>query len=369
MVQGFGKLLERCIETPKKANIWHFLRRVKEPREQVANFIAWVEEAAALDPRDAFPLCKLAVRLATAVDSRCLRFRAFNVLACTHQLLSRHEQAQRAFSVAYAHSEECDLCLAVVQRAHARFLATGEQHEEALTAYHVAVESSRSQQDLQGEGRALVGRAHVYSCLEDYPKAIEDVERALSLLSPMASLFHSVALKNLTVYLAHGTQDDALRALEMMPEVEAAFEGIRDHTLERAKLKWVKGLLAIRVGYQGKGVQHLRSARNMLIRLGLPDEVAAITADLAVANHPERQAIRDLFRETLRLELAWGDLYGHLDAVWRSTSTENPFLVDDPDGEIMESIKDLREAIDVDGIPRQFLGFLLLEPDGEPIGF
>ena len=365
-----SRLLLRCIDEPTPANLRHFVRKTKNPSDELSKLVGVLEEEVDSDPKRAFKLCSLALRLSNGTGSECLMFRIWNVLAHSHQQLGRTEVAERVARLAFQHGRECRKCRAVADRLRSRSFADSEDYDRALIHITRSIRISRDDGDVHDEGKSLLGRGDIYYRQKSYTAAIRDFNAALQKIDPSVSpSFHAAALHNLTCALTHGSQADALKAFSMLPKVEAAFDGLRSRTLERAKLKWVKGLLSIRIGYEGKGEKHLRSARKMLIRLELPAEVAAITADLAVVAHPERQVIRGLFRETLRLGLDWGKLRAHLEAAWDSTSTSNPFIENDPDGAIMQSIKALREAVKVDGIPKQFLGFHLPEPEGDPIGF
>lgn len=370
MPPEFGQLLNRCIEERTKARILHFRRRVKDPRREVAKFITWVEEQALAEPRKAFPLCALGIRLSAAVYSDCLSSRSFNVLAASHQYLGQVKKAKATLEIAVAHGKKCLACSAACLRFRSRFLLMSEDYEGALVAVNQALDASRELGDEDGAGKALLYRNYLNFQTNKLDLAIEDAENALKKIDPIKSPnFHSAALLNLAGTLAYGTQADAIRSLEMMPEVEAAFEGLRYRTLQRAAIKWVKGLLAVRAGYTAKGEGHLKSARTMLVQLELPEEVLAVTADLAVIAYPDRAAIRSLLRETLRLDLEWGDSRTLIEQAWESTRTENAFVEGDPDGKIREALKSLRESMNRDTIPPECLDYDSKDVDGDLLGF
>ena len=370
MPSEFGQLLQRCIETPTRANIVHFKRRMKNPERAVLQYITWVEEQVLSDPRQGRPLCRLALRLSAAVHSDCLSARSFNILAAAHQHLEEEQKAKRALDVALAHSEECPSCASACLRFKARFLLIAERHDEAREVLDEALERCRLNGDKDGEGKILLYRCHLHAVAKRYDLAIRDSESALQLLDPIESPnFHSAALLNLTNYLSCGTQADAIRALELMPHVEAAFEGTRHKTVERAVIKWIKGLIAVKAGFVGKGESHLRSARTTLIQLGLVKYVATVTADLATLAHPCRRSIRSLLRETLRLDLDWGEIKASLDDAWESTRSKNAFVEGDPGGEMMAAILALRKSAGEDEVPTQCFSVGSEPIDGEMLGF
>lgn len=370
MQPEFGQLLNRCIDEPTTARIVHFKRRIKDPAKLVARFVTWVEGEALSDPGQSLSLCSLSIRLSAAVHSECLTSRAFNVLAAVHQALEQEGKAKKALEISLAHDASCLSCAAACLRFRARFLLKSEKHEGARRTVEQAIEKSRELEDEDGEGRALVYRGYYHYEAENIKAAIQDAETALQKLDLLKSPnFHSAALLNLVGYLAQGSQADAIQSLALIPKVEAAFEGLRHRTLQRATVKWVKGLLSVRAGYTAKGETHLRSARTILIQLGLPSEVAAITADIATLAHPDRKVIRSLLRQTLRLDLDWGETKSLLNQVWESTRTKNAFVEGDPHGEIIEAIKGLRESINGELIPPPCLNLDLQQPEADLLGF
>lgn len=373
------RYLNRFNQKPTRAAIERILKKEPDPAAVARYFLGRVEEKVDSNPRKGFPLCGRAIRLSMAVEDPCLRARAFIVLGSVHQFLAESKdedsigraKAEKTFQIAFDHAETCDRCGAPAYRARARQHLRNGERDKALVDAERSLDLAKKAGEEDSVGRSLIYRADIHYYRDNPRQALRDVQEALVKISPIYSpRFHIAALLNMTVYMAKGTQPEALRALEILPRVEQYYERIRGLAVERAKLLWVKGLLSARVGFTAKAEKHLNASWRMLVRLELPEEVAAITADMALIAHPHRRMIREAIRESVRLGLGWRkEIQERLDTLWEATKHENPFVVDDPDGEILGAIKALREAVTVQTVPIQFLGFQMPENDPAPIGF
>lgn len=225
--------------------------------------------------------------------------------------------------------------------------------------------------DENGQGKAYFLRGVIHDRVGNRDLAMADLSQALTMISPKESQqYHSAALNSLTIVLASGGRRDFIRALAIFPRVARLFKGKRGVSAERAKVKWVEGSLSARAHLTGRASYLLFASWNALIRLELPMEIAAITADLAHLHYPDRRAIRDIGKRVAKLNLFEEPLKSAVRRLHDSTRTDNPFLEGDQDGKIRASIINLRELASGDAIPAPLFEFNV-EPEEslEPIGF
>ncbi len=145
----------------------------------------------------------------------------------------------------------------------------------------------------------------------------------------------------------------------------------------------MEGLLYQRLGANNRARQLLEQARKYFIKLQMPQEIAAITADLALIVVDSRDEVREVVRPVNRLAQAKEILFPPsivegLQRVWESTRTKNPWegstaaLRSRRSRTILEAVHELRQLFeDNKAIP----ALLLPIPPGEeladasPIGF
>ena len=320
-------------------------------------------------PAKARKLIVLAVRLAVAIEDECLKSRVFGALSNYHRSLGRYSKAQRCCSVAAPHCDDCPRCGAILHRHLARLRMSEEAYDAAIDEIKRAIQIGEELGDEDSLGRSLVGRSNAWLLMKRHREALDDTRLALTKLEPdISAHFHAAALHNMCLALAYGSQEDARRALGAFSTIRELYRGKRGLTVERARMRWVEALLCHRVGLSGKAEGLLRRARGAFIRLEMPLEIGAITADLAFVEYPSRRSIRELARETLELEILKGEaFFGEVKAVWESTKTENPFVTGDPDGVILSAVRALRNAIDASSIPSFFLDGPPAEGDPTPV--
>lgn len=364
--RAINRLLRARHKTSKSAI--RAILREPEARLLYKKFLRKIENRIESRPTDGKILAPLSVRLAFALDEPCLKTWALGTLMSTHILLGRYGAARRTAALISSFLGDCNECRADLHRRQAHLLLVESRFDEALAETDRAFELYAHVDSDSGRGKVHFLRGMVYLHAENNSLARQNLDLALAMLSPTEwPQYHAAALHSLTLILSRGSDDDARQALANLAEVKELYKGKRGLTAERAKLRWVEGLLCARIGWEARATDHLERARNNLIKLEMPQEVAAITADLALLAHPVRNDVRAVVRDIARLDLDFGHLKKSLAALWESTRTKNPWIEDDPDGSIFQAIEGLRQAVSEDRAPRLFVDYSLPEPDLDPV--
>ncbi|MCP4549227.1 MAG: hypothetical protein GY835_22465, partial [bacterium] len=297
-------------------------------------------------------LAGIAVRLATATGNPCLKSRAFGLLLSAHRALGRYKFAEKASEIALNIHPECTGCISDISfrlaHLHSEQGLTGIALIEINKVLRIATENL----DENEQGKAYFLRGVIHDRAGNRDLAIADLSQALTMISPKDSQeYHSAALNSLTIVLASGGRRDFLHALTIFPRVARLFKGKRGVSAERAKVRWVEGSLSARIHLTGRAINLLSASWNALIRLKLPIEIAAITADLAYLHYPDRRAIRNIGKRVAKLDRFEETLKSAVRRLHDSTRTANPFLEGDQDGKIRAAIVNLRELAAGNAIP------------------
>jgi tetratricopeptide (TPR) repeat protein len=152
--------------------------------------------------------------------------------------LDRHEEAISEFTRTLAHHESSD----VLERRGKSYF-TSDRNIEAIKDFTRALELE------PGHFRSLLGRAMAYSKIENYPAAIEDLEKACAVRNdddqfPVFALASSA--------LAGGRLQLALRTLDSIPEWSPAFREQVEHLRQAIKqmlMGEAEGPKALRVAF------------------------------------------------------------------------------------------------------------------------
>lgn len=264
-------------------------------------FLAYCAETAFFDPPRAIGLASLGVRLATrTADHRALSL-AFGVLGSAHRLLGQPEKSELCFKVAATKAQGDIYCLADLTRRFVPLRVLQSRRDEALEVANHAIDLYKTLDKPDGLGRGMLYRGIVLLRMGRLGDALADFHIALELLSPTESeIFYTATLYNITLALAKGSDQQVTEALSRLENLKKGLKGKPDIHLVRVKLRWTEGLLYLRQGQYLRGRRRLENVKDALLKLGLPLEVAAITADLATAYHPNYRSIQRVAETTLR---------------------------------------------------------------------
>lgn len=277
-------------------------KEFKKPRLCEA-FLDYCAGRVTQDSANGKRLASLAVRLSHCFPDDCLRVRAFGLLGSWHRAFGPLEKSDIILRI--ASKKACHRCLADLKRRIAHLRSAQERYSDALEEVKGAIELYKERNDTDGLGKALLCRGTILYYSGDISNAVFDFSEALTLISLEKSTFYYRAcIFNLTTALAVGKMVDAETALKKLKKVTPLFKGLRGFSAERAKLRWLEGLIMMQLGCDQRAEGLLRTARAALIELKMPQEVAAITADLALFCHTDRRAVRSLARETVKLDWA-----------------------------------------------------------------
>ncbi|NJL30045.1 MAG: hypothetical protein HC897_20200 [Thermoanaerobaculia bacterium] len=307
--QRLKRLSQKAQLDPKQVlaskEYWHpdFCRR----------FFDFCAVSAFRDPRGAIALASLGTRLAARTSEPKTLSHAFGVLGSAHRLFGQVKKSERCFEIAATYAQDDVYCLADITRRliplrvlQSRFDDAFELATEAIKLYKVA-----GKQD--GVGRGMLYRGILLLKANHLSDALADFYSALELLSPSDSeIYYTASLYNITLALAKGSNQHVAAALAHLSKLKKSFKGQPGIHLIRLKLRWVEGLLYLRQGHYLRGRRRLESVKEGLLKLGLPLEVAAITADLATAYHPNFRGIQRVAETAVRrqpFEPAISDLF------------------------------------------------------------
>ena len=204
---------------------------------------------------------------------------SFAQLAAALRLAGRLDHAERALAIAFDASPPELVGVLHCRRAWLRLyqqrpaealedaragvrLTVGREHARALGILGVVLSHS-------GDQRAAI--LHFKQCLEQ--TRTEDEFR------------YDNALHNYATALSKGTREEAVHALEVCTNLQPKFKSRCQ--MQRAKTRWLEGLLHEKLGDPEKAWRTLEIARRSLVALKAAPEVAAIIADMArVAPQP-----------------------------------------------------------------------------------
>ena len=361
--------LRRLAKEPKRA-IPRILRHPKK-REMADEFLGYVDATIDQEPRQGLRLAQIGVRLSAGLGDRFLA-RALGALAHGHRALGHYQKAHRTLEIAFGICDDAG-ARAALQRREAHLLCSEGRLDTAADSAEKALELSRSLDDDDGYGRALMVRGNVQWMKGENRAAGESARAALRYLSPQSSAhFRRAALYLISLSLAHdGQSTDLRKALSDLARIQKSLRGQygSSQTAERAIVKWTEALLYQRLGSGNRARALLEKARQAFIRLEMPQEIAAVTADLALVARGDVEEVRQAVRPIGELardgkihfppEITRG-----LHALWQSTRTTGRRGQTSLEHQaarhqsVLEAIQDLRRLFeDHHGVPVLLLDF------------
>jgi tetratricopeptide (TPR) repeat protein len=263
-------------------------------KREIKKSDAWLtferaERESTNDPAAALPLVQEALRdCRKAGGNRCLESQAFSLLGSIHAILGRMKAAETSFRVAYR--SECPCCQPAIDRRFAHFLDWKDKGSpEALQRAKRATENAKGSL----KGLAFGTLAIILSHGGDIAGAVQANAQAL-LLTPIWSPLYDRTMSNLAKFLTDSENpDDVACAVDMLPDLEKRFLGVRNISQERAKFAWLSGgalakhaVIFKLTGWKRHGQikearRNLEQAVSGLEKLGFPLEIAAARVDLA----------------------------------------------------------------------------------------
>lgn len=185
--------------------------------------------------------------------------------------------------------------------------------DEARLLVEQAIEIYRLEGDLFDRnplGWALVARGQVEFERGDRGKALADFTAALGLIDHRSDpMGYYGTIHNLSVVLVDsGTPRDLGIALNHLNAAYRRFVGYSQRHLAKYKLRWLQGLAQKRFGAVRQAEIYFRMAREGLVALEAPLEVAMISLDLGLILLEDRrfEELRRLAFETHRLAQGLG---------------------------------------------------------------
>lgn len=264
-------------------------------------FLDYCADSAFNNPSGAVASAFLGLRLAKRTGDLSSLAHAFGVLGSAYRAHGEFEKSGRCFALAARHAKEQKYWQADLTRRRVALYAHQLRFAEALEIANQAIELYRQVGKPDGLGRGLVYRGLVFRRSGRIAEALNDFHHALELLSPAESeIYYAATLYNITDALAKGTDQQVEEALVRLKKLKKALKGKNNLHLLRVKLRWTEGLLFLRQDQYLRGRRRLESVKDALLKLGLPEEVAAITTDLATAYHPNFRGIQRVAETALR---------------------------------------------------------------------
>lgn len=307
-------------------------------------FLEYCAESAYYNPAGAVALAFLGVRLAKRTGDPSSKAHAFGVLGSAYRLLGQPEKSRRCFEIAATHTKDDPYCLADLTRRRVALQACLCRFDEALELADQAIELYRKVGKPNGIGRGVLYRGIVLLRMGKLGEALTDFQHALELLSPAESdMYYTAALHNITLALAKGSSQQVTEALSRLQKVKKALKGKPDLHLLRVKLRWTEGLLFLRQDQYLRGRRRLESVKDALLKLGLPAEVAAITADLASTYHPNFRGLKQVVENTLRRQPFEPDISSLFQKVIAAATAERD--------SVLELLAAIRQAVSHPSMP------------------
>ncbi|MEM6456312.1 MAG: hypothetical protein AAF772_14550 [Acidobacteriota bacterium] len=310
-------------------------RVLLQPRYWTAEFfdryLETCDEWLANDPLAGRIMAAVAPRLAERIDERCrlepdavsapfLHVRAHLVHASALRAAGDLTESELAFEAALqamvASAAEMPLSLwrdLQLRRAHLRMVQG--RFAEAGRLVDAILDHSPEEDDAHVHGRARLLRGSLCVCLERHDEALAELSAALRHLdarrSPRAyhAAIHNFA-GTLTVSANHpGALAQALNHLR-----QARRSGqFGRRSVPKLKLRWIEGLILMRVGATRRAERAFERARRGLAELGAAWEVVAIAVD-----HSELLMLEDRFEE---LEQLAAEIFPQIDTLGIDTGS------------------------------------------------
>ncbi len=251
---------------------------------------------------DGMRVARLAVRIAgRLVTLRLWRRRpaesepltmSFIRLSAALRMTNRLDHAQSALDIAF---ESVPPYLeGNCYRARARIRIYQSRLPEALRDAREAVELTNGKSHALSLG--VLGVVLDYS--GEHQAATREFEKCLGALDPKDEWRYNAILVSYAIVLSKGSDEDARRALEICAKQLSRLT--KRQRMQRAKTRWLEGLLHGSFGDSQAAWRALDIARRSLIALKAEAEVGAITANMAHVS-PQPPAIRQICHEALNV--------------------------------------------------------------------
>jgi len=297
------------------------LVRVEQRLAQDARYHSWALcrelsrlslEATFDDPWRAVVLARMAVAIAGALTAgpesdalrNDLRALCWGHLGNAQRVASDLRAAERALATAQellARGTGDPLVRCQLLGFEISLRSDQSRFDEALALCRRAVHLARRLGDAHLEGRLLSQQATLYAYRGDAHRSIASLERGVALIDVEAEpRLALVARHNLISYLSEGGRHR--EAWERLPETRALAEQL-GHPLDRVRLRWLEGRIALRLGRVEEGLAALHEARDAFLAKEIGYAAALISLELAVfhAERGERAQVRRLAEEMLPL--------------------------------------------------------------------
>ncbi len=240
-----------------------------------------------------------------------LRLRALCVLGSAFRVTGDLDQAERVYQAALSligrksvPEEECANllfrigCLRSVQHRMDEALRLAD---ESIAVYR----KSRPEVRQRYLGEVLTVRGTFHQMAGQSAAAVKDWSEALSCTDPRAlPRIHHVASHNLVCSLVERAVDPrALSRVESYLSQARKFLSKRPRSVQKLRLVWLQGLTMIRFGSTRRGEAALNSARQGLIEMQAPFDMAMVSLYLGRYLYRNRQftKLRSLAVETVQL--------------------------------------------------------------------
>ncbi len=252
---------------------WHVLRRLCRA----------ADDKTTCGDRDCLRLARLAVRIAgRLVRLPSWRRRpgespeialSFGQLATALRFANRLDHAETALRIAFEASPQ--YFRGVLYRRRAWLRIYQERNKKAVRDAERAVELAL--EDDRAVALGTLGAALYYR--QDFRRSIARYRESLALMDPGDEHSYCGTLVSYAAALAHGTDEEAESALRHCRRLRSQLK--RAYAMQRAKLRWVEGLLEKKLGNLAAAWRALEIARRSLLALKAAPEVAAVVADMA----------------------------------------------------------------------------------------
>lgn len=264
-------------------------------------------DAGLEDPERAVELAELAVAAAEAAADGTpldhdLVAAAFSQLGNALRIVSDLRGAREAFDTAARHLDRGTrdpLARARLLSYEASLAWARSRHEDGIALCRRAARLFRRAGDPHARSRMLIQEADFHGELGAVAAAVACLDRAIAgIETEREPRLVLVLLHNLIAYLDRdGRYDEAWQRLDEARRLAAGL----GHRLDRVRLRWLEGRIAMHRGLDERAERRLREARETFIELGVDFDAALVSLELAalLAGAERHAELRELVEETV----------------------------------------------------------------------
>jgi tetratricopeptide (TPR) repeat protein len=297
--QGSSRALE-TIRADESCRSWGLVIRLMEK----------CRDLSAFDARRAVEVAALAVEASRLLDTALygkarvldLQARAYCALANVQRILSSFREAERSFQTAkelLAEGSGDALQRANILLLEAEVYGQRDRFDRAFGLLDQVIRIARRFEDAHLQGKALINKGLFLSYAERVDEALRLFHAGIELIDPAIEPRPLlVAWHNIFFSLSYLGRNE--EALEKLPYIRSLHEKFGTR-LDRLRLYWVEGRIAVDLGEVERAEQCLVRVRDAFIEAGIGYDAALVSLDLAnvYLRQGRSEAVAQLAQEIL----------------------------------------------------------------------